>query len=72
MILLVALPFPIAAMIVAVPWIIICLLIEAGRDRLKRRKSMVQPHGQLAKAYRPILILIGVGGLVIFALVMAL
>jgi hypothetical protein len=31
-------PFPIVAMLVVTPWIIICLLIEAARDRMKRRK----------------------------------
>jgi hypothetical protein len=33
---------------------------------------MTQPRGLLGKAYLPVVILIGVGGLVIFALVMAL
>jgi hypothetical protein len=72
MILLVPLPFPIAAMIVLAPLIVIGALAVAVSDRLRQRKPMTQPHGLLGKAYRPTLILIGVGGLVIFALVMAL
>jgi hypothetical protein len=65
-------PFPIAAMIVLAPLIVIVALVMAVSDRLRLRKPMTRPRGLLGKAYRPTFILIGVGGLVIFALVMAL
>jgi hypothetical protein len=58
-------PFPIAALIVLTPLIVIGALVVAVSDRLKRRKSMVQPHGQLAKAYAPTFKLIFVGLVVI-------
>ncbi|MCK1585455.1 hypothetical protein IVB03_39365 [Bradyrhizobium sp. 168] len=58
-------PLPIAAIIVLTPLIVIGALIVAVSDRLKRRESMVQPHGQLAKAYAPTFVLIFAGLVVI-------
>jgi hypothetical protein len=58
-------PFPIAAIIVLTPLIVIGALIVAVRDRLKRRKPMTQPRGLLGKAYAPTFKLIFVGLVVI-------
>jgi hypothetical protein len=58
-------PFPIAAMIVLTPLIVIGALVVFVSDRLRRRKPMSQPHGLLGKAYRPTFALIGVGAVVI-------
>jgi hypothetical protein len=58
-------PFPIAAMIVLTPLIVIGALVVAVSDRLKRRKSMAQPHGLLGKAYAPTFKLIFAGLVVI-------
>ena len=46
-------PFPIAAMIVLFPLIVIGALVVAVSDRMRRRKPMTQPRGLLGKAYAP-------------------
>jgi hypothetical protein len=72
-ILLVPMPIPMTAVVVIGGLIIIGALIVAACNWLKKRKkSMAKPHGLLGKAYAPTFVLIGVGGLVIFALLMAL